>query len=143
MGARFIRARFHIDFGPEALFDRIHYKMDPVRTLEISERFVERAAQRRIAQEVLDRVEDFGASDWELTSCEVRVDTGKFVSSTWETEYDGRRYWLAIGLGNAAEAIERRDPACGDVVKDGDLYDYVRAVNRGLMADAVPSEGLA
>ena len=139
MGTRFIKARFHIDTGPEALFERVHYKMDTVKTVGMhAPHFIERAAQRRIPQEVLDRVEDFGAAEWELATCEVRVDTGKFVNSTWETLYDGQRYWLTIGLGNVAETIIRKTgEGKEDIVTEGDLYDYVRAVNRGLMADAL------
>ena len=139
MSARFIKARFHIDTGPEALFERVHYKMDSVKTVGTREpRFTERAAQQRIPQEVLDRVEDFGTADWELVACEVRTDTGKFVNSTWETVFDGQRYWLTIGLGNVAEAIIRKSGEDKEgAVKEGDLYDYVRAVNRGLMADVL------
>ena len=139
MGTRFIKARFHIDFGPEALSERVHYKMDSVKTVGMhAPHFIERAAQRRIPQEVLDRVEDFGSAEWELAACEVRVDTGKFVNSTWETVFDGQSYWLTIGLGNVAEELNRKTGEGKEgIVTEGDLYDYVRAVNRGLMADAL------
>ena len=139
MGARSIKAWFHIDFGPEALFERVHYKMDPVKTVGThAHRFTERAAQRRIPQEVLDRVEDFGTAEWELVACEVRTDTGKFVNSTWETVFDGQRYWLTIGLGNVAETIIQKSGEDKEgVVNEGDLYDHVRAVDRGLMADVL------
>ena len=73
-----------------------------------------------------------------MVACEVRTDTGKFVNSTWETVFDGQRYWLTIGLGNVAEAIIRKSGEDKEgAVKEGDLYDYVRAVNRGLMADVL------
>lgn len=135
MGTRFIKARFHIDFGPEVLFERVHYKMDSVKAVGTqAEHFIERAVQRKIPQVVIDKVEAFDAAEWELMTCEVRVDTGKFVNSTWETVCDGERYWLTIGLGNVAETIIRKSSEGVDkIVKDGDLYDYVRAINRGLM----------
>ena len=67
------------------------------------------------------------------------MDTGKFVASTWETEYAGETYWLTIGSENLAERISRKSNEDEDrAVKHGDFYDYVRAVNRGLMEDARP-----
>ena len=140
VGMRFIKARFHVDFGPEALFDRVHYKMDHVKAIGTrANHFIERAVQRRIPQDVLDKITSFNAMEWELVTCEVRVDTGKFVNSTWEIFYDGERYWLTVGLGNVAETIIRKSGDDMDkIVRGGDLYDYVRAVNRGLMEDVRP-----
>ena len=140
-----LKVTFHIKYGPEALFERVHYKMDSVKSVEMTSRCVEQARQQRIPQEVLDRVETFGsvknpdADDWELVACEVRMNTGKFVTSTWETEYAGETYWLTIGPENLAERISRKSNEDEDrAVKHGDFYDYVRAVNRGLMEDARP-----
>ena len=31
-------------------------------------------------QEVLDKIENFSAAEWELVMCEVRMDKGKFVT---------------------------------------------------------------
>ena len=140
-----LKVTFHIDYGPEALFERVHYKMGGVKGVEMTSRCAEHARQQRIPQEVIDRVETFGSvrtsdtDDWELVACEVRMDTGKFVTSTWETEYAGERYWLTIGPENSAERISRKSNEDEErAVKHGDFYDYVKAVNRGLMEDARP-----
>ena len=140
-----LKVTFHIDYGPEVLFERVHYKMDGVKTVEMTSRCIEQARQQRIPQEVIDRAEAFGsfrapdADDWELVACEVRMDTGKFVTSTWETEYAGETYCLTIGPENLAERISRKSNEDEDrAVKHGDFYDYVKAVNRGLMEDARP-----
>ena len=83
-----LKATFHIAYGPEALFERVHYKMDGVKIAGMTERCLGQARQQRIPQEVIDRVETFGsvraddADDWELVACEVRMDTGKFITST-------------------------------------------------------------
>ena len=93
-----LKVTFHIKYGPEALFERVHYKMDSVKTVEMTSYCVEQARQQRIPQEVIDRVETFGSAcptdtdDWGLVACEVRMDTGKFVTSTWITEYAGEEY---------------------------------------------------
>ena len=141
------KVTFHIKYGPEALFERVHYKMDGVKTVEMTSYCVEQARQQRIPQEVIDRVETFGnvgigdTDDWELVACEVRMDTGKFVTSTWETEYTGEMYWLTIGPENRAERISRKSGGDEDrAVKRGDFYNYVKAVNRGLMEDTQPME---
>ena len=140
-----LKVTFHIKYGPEALFERVHYKMYSVKSVEMTSRCVEQTRQQRIPQEVIDRVEAFGSvrtsntDDWELVACEVRMDTGKFVTSTWETEYAGETYWLTIGPENKAERISRRSGEDEDrAVKRGDFYNYVKAVNRGLMEDAQP-----
>ncbi len=140
-----LKVTFHIKYGPEALFERVHYKMDSVKTVEMTSRCVEQARQQRIPQEVLDRVETFDSvrtsntNDWGLVACEVRMDTGKFVTSTWVTEYAKEEYWLTIGPENMAERISREDSEDENrAVKRGDFYNYVKAVNRGLMEDARP-----
>ena len=140
-----LKVTFHIKYGPEALFERVHYKMDSVKTVEMTSYCAEQARQQRIPQEVLNRVETFGsvrtgdADDWELVACEVRMDTGKFVTSTWATEYAGETYWLTIGPENMVERISKKSGEDEErAVKRGDFYNYVKAVNRGLMEDVRP-----
>ena len=140
-----LKVTFHIAYGLEVLFERVHYKMDGVKIAGMTERCVEQTRQQRIPQEIIDRVETFGsvrtpgADDWELVACEVRMDTGKFVTSTWVTEYAGEEYRLTIGPENMAERISMKDSEDEErAVKRGDFYNYVKAVNRGLMEDARP-----
>ena len=135
MGTRFKKARFHIDYGPPSLFQHVLYKMDTVSTVKTNaNHFHDRARERNIPSEVMERIQRFRLTDWALRTCEVRIDTGKFVNSTWETEYDNQRFWLTIGFGNVAETIIVKTSAGTDaVVCDGPLYDFVEAVNHNLM----------
>ncbi len=138
----YLKVKFHIAYGPDVLFERVHYKMDGVKIVGMTERCIEQARQRRIPLEVIERVEAFGSEktpssdDWELAACEVRMDTGKFVTSIWETEHAGLEYQLTIGPENRVEEISRKNGKDeSSIVKNGDFYDYVKAVNRGLMED--------
>lgn len=138
MGAAVEKRRFHIDYGPAELFERVHDKMDGATGIRVhGKHFRRQAAAAKIPKEVMDRIPDFEAGDWELKCCEVRTDTGKFVSSTWETVYNGCRFWLTIGAGNVAETIARKKSGGKDnFVTSGPLYDQAAAVNRGLLEES-------
>lgn len=138
MSTRFEKARFHIDFGPKSLFDRVSYKMKNVVMLNIdSIHYNERVSERKIPQEVMDRIAIFSVSDWRLVACEVRIDKGKFVNSTWEIVVDGKRYWITIGFNNTVETIVQKNSSGTDgITKTGELYDYVDKVNSELMSEA-------
>lgn len=92
---RFEKARFHIAYGPKALFDRVLFKLKDVNQLKLSaDHFVFRLKTRHIPSEVIKRIKQFNMNDWKLVCCEVRIDKGKFVNSTWETVFEGMRYWI-------------------------------------------------
>ncbi len=137
MSTRFEKARFHIDFGPKSLFDRVSYKMKNVVKLNIdSIHYNERVAERKIPKEVMDRIAIFSVSDWRLVVCEVRIDKGKFVNSTWEIVVDGKKYWITIGFNNTVETIVQKNSSGTDgITKTGELYDYVDKVNSELMSE--------
>ena len=137
MTTRFQKARFHIDSGPKSLFDRIHFKMDSVNSLNLSAKhFVERCKERMLPLEIIQRMQNFNAHEWKLVVGEVRVDTGKFVNSTWEYICENENYWLTIGFGNVAETIVKKESGGKDrIVESGEIYDFVAAVNEKLMVD--------
>lgn len=80
-------------------------------------------------------MKNFHTSDWNLISCVIRTDKGKFVKSTWETYYNGESYWLVTGLGDGAITIIRKEGGSGrrNAVRSGELYDFVRRINQELM----------
>lgn len=137
MTTRFQKARFHIDSGPKSLFDRIHFKMDSVNSLNLSAKhFVERCNGRILPSEIIQKMQNFDAREWRLVVGEVRVDTGKFVNSTWEYIFGDEKYWLTIGFGNVAETIVKKESSGKDkIISSGLIYDFVDAVNEKLMAD--------
>lgn len=131
MATRFEKCRFHIDFGPAELFARVHQKMDCVSSVSLhGKHFKTRLDERQIPAEVIADVKNFRSSDWNLVEAEVRADSGKFVNSSWEKEYDGIKYRVVIGFGNVAETIIRKNGrGTGKAVKEGPLYEYVKEIN--------------
>jgi hypothetical protein len=94
---------------------------------------VRRAAERDAP---LALIAEFDSAEWELITAEVRTDTGRFVNSAWVREFNGRRWWVVVGLHDTIETvIETCKFGLGDsVVTTGELYDRVDRVNRELMA---------
>lgn len=93
-----------------------------------------RTAEREIPPEVQEMLKDFDSSKWVLKTTEVRLDRGKFVNSTWETECHGGKYWVTIGMGNYIKTIVRRNSSGVDkCIKEGVYFDFVEKVNRELM----------
>lgn len=131
----FQTALFHVDYGPDILFERVRFIMGRVPELKVTKHFLKRAEERGIPAEVLEFVKTFQSSDWKLISCAVRTDKGKFVKSTWERYYNGEYYWLVAGLGDGAVTIIRKESGSGkrNAVRSGELYDFVCRVNQALM----------
>ena len=137
MGTRFQKLRFHIDFGPKELFDRVSFKMSDVSCVKTTEHFLKRASERNIPKEILGDLEHFNTNDWKLKTAEVRADTGKFVNSTWEKECNSQKYWITIGFGNVLETIViKHGDGKGDIVTQGNLYDFVRDTNKRLQEES-------
>lgn len=133
---KFQKARFHIDSGPESLFARVKFKMTGASEIKLhGTHFSTRCIERSIPRPVMEKIKHFSCNEWTLKTCEVRVDTGKFVNSTWELSVDGEAYWLTIGFGNVAETIIRKDSSGKTgVIESGELYEFVAKVNASLMA---------
>ena len=131
----FKTALFHIDDGPPILFEWVRLIMGKAPELNMTKRFLKRAEEREITPEILGFVKNFHASDWNLISCVIRTDKGKFVKSTWETHCNGKGYWPVTGFGDGAITISRKEGGSGrqNAVHDGELYDFVRRSNQKLM----------
>jgi hypothetical protein len=129
------RVRFHIEFGPTSLFERVKYKMRDVRKLYLNgTHFEERMTNRNIPENVVRKLEYFDINEWELVTASVRSDRGKFVDSTWEVCVDDLRYWVTIGMGNYVRTIVVKDSSGVEkCVRGGDFYEFVERVNRELM----------
>ena len=129
--------RFHVEFGPASLFERVQFKMKDVHELHVGgPHFNERKSERNVPLEVMERINHFDTAEWKLVTAEVRADRGKFYNSTWEYQYNGVAYWLTIGIGECVITIVRKESSGIDkCVRNGDFYDFVDKVNRDLMAN--------
>lgn len=127
--------RFHIEYGPASLFERVRFKMKDVHELEMNgPHYNARVSERYIPDEVVMHVQKFDVNDWNLVTAEVRPDRGKFYNSTWEYTYEGVNYWLTIGIGNCVVTIVKKESSgVGKCIRSGELYDYVDEVNKALM----------
>lgn len=134
---KFDTARFHVRFGPDSLFSRICFKMKEVNNLQLSiPHFQQRVLERDIPENVVFEIENFDSSQWNVVSAEVRTDTGKFVSSSWTKEIDGRCISITIGLGNRVVTVYEKDSSGVErCIRSGPLYDFVKATNQKLMDD--------
>jgi len=134
---KFKKVRFHVEFGPDSLFERVRYKMKDVTKLYLDgEHFQKRASDRDIPDSVMQRLLDFDINEWQLVTASVRNDRGKFVDSTWELTVEGVRYWITIGLGQYIITIVTKEGSGVEkCVRGGDYYDFVEQVNRKLMDD--------
>lgn len=135
MGTRFAKARFHVETGPQALFDRVRFRIRGRRELRVHARHFQERAYDRAAP--LDRIKSFDAGQWELMSAEVRADTGKFVNSAWRRTINGTCWWIVIGLHDTLETVIRAGAKRGlgeSIVRGGELYDFVEKVNGELMS---------
>lgn len=137
---RFPVARFHISTGPPVLFERVRFKMRDVRVLKTHAGHVQARAYERDAP--LDRLRAFDPEQWRLVTAEVRTDKGKFVNSAWAVDVDDQEWWVVIGFDATMETViraARGKLALGtDIVRAGDLYDFVASVNRQLMLEDSP-----
>lgn len=133
------KIRFHVEFGPPALFERVRFKMKDVHKLYLQgSHFIKRAQERQIPEEIMQSLLNFDVNEWTLKTTEVREDRGKFVNSTWEKTIDGVHYWVTIGMGNYIKTIVLRDTSGMDrCVRSGPYYDFVERVNRQLMDEEV------
>lgn len=132
------RVRFHIEFGPASLFERVRYKMKDVTILYMDGRhFRKRVCERNIPDVVISKLLKFDANVWKLKTASVREDRGKFVDSTWEVEINGVRYWVTIGMGNYIRTIVAKETSgIEKCIREGEYYDFVDQVNKDLMEES-------
>ncbi|OFV95853.1 MAG: hypothetical protein A3H28_08955 [Acidobacteria bacterium RIFCSPLOWO2_02_FULL_61_28] len=134
---KFTTARFNALTGPPELFERVRFKMQDVRVLKTHARHVQDRGYERDAP--FDKLQDFDPDRWRLMTVEVRTDKGKFVNSAWSVDVDGQEWWVVIGFDSTMKTViraARGKLALGaDIVRSGELYDFVASVNRQLMFD--------
>lgn len=134
MAFSFDTHRFHVETGPDALFERVRQVMTPTDLQIHADHFQKRATEREAPVEAI-RSFDPTQPHWELKTAEVRTDSGKFVSTGWRVCVHGETWWVVIGLKDTIITIYRSDKrGLGDgIVRDGLLYAYVRSVNQQMV----------
>ena len=135
--ANYGTARFHVEFGPESLFERVRFKMRDVYKLYLDgKHFKQRLDERAIPDDIVQALCNFNIDSWVLRTAEVRIDRGKFVNSTWERMLYGHRYQVTIGIGNYVKTIvDRISSGVDKCIRGGELYDMVARVNDELMRE--------
>lgn len=127
--------RFHVDTGPAPLFERVRQVFATPRTLRThGSHLADRLALYSSSRAT---IEWFDPAAWELITVEARVDTGKFVSTTWRRRIDRRDWWLVIGFNDTVRTFYPADPGKRglgtDVVREGPLWEHVAKVNAELV----------
>lgn len=140
---KYKRIRFHVEFGPPSLFERVRFKMKDVTTLYMDGvHFQTRASERNIPNDIMDRLQQFDTNEWHVVTASVREDRGKFVDSTWEIVINGVRYWVTIGMGTFIKTIVIKETSgVENCIRSGEYYDFVEEVNRKLMDEELADIG--
>ena len=137
----FSSVRFHVDTGPYSLFRRVRFKMKDVTNLRIDgKHFSSRCIERNIPEDLIKKIQCFSKEEWTVKTAEVRIDSGKFINSTWETIYQGQRYWITIGWNQLVETIVIKNcSGKSGITTSGEIYDFVETVNANLMLKENPN----
>lgn len=132
---KYKRVRFHIEFGPQSLFERVKFKMKNVSRLYMDGAHLRtRIKERNISEDILKQLKEFNINEWKLVTASVDRDSGKFVDSTWEILIDNTCYWITIGMGTYVKTIVIKETSGIDkCVQSGKYYDFVDEVNKKLM----------
>ena len=77
---KFEKSRFHIEFGPESLFERVIFKMKDIHELKFTTHCIKRCIERQIPIHIIDEIKEFNIQNWQLVTSEVRNDKGKFIN---------------------------------------------------------------
>lgn len=69
---------------------------------------------------------------------EARKDTGRFVSTTWRRQIEGREWWVVVGFHDTVRTFYEAKPGkrgMGDAItRGGAVWDHVAAVNAELVS---------
>lgn len=130
------------DSGPPSLYKRVRQVLSAPRLLAIKpERLASLARTWPMTQEEMEQVVHFDSADWTLFKVEVRLDTGKFICSTWYRWIGEKCFFVDIGFG---DKIERVQWARSDYIDDirmwcdngnKEVVEFVESVNASLLAD--------
>lgn len=139
MKPNFKDARFHVDYGPTALFERIRFKFQDARELQLHGSHFEMRAQDRAAP--IKNFRHFNPKIWKLVMAEVRTDTGKFVNTTWEVEIAEQLWWVVIGFNDTIMTVigvnkGRKGSSSPDIIRNGDLHRFVEDVYATLIQNS-------
>ena len=133
------------DSGPSSLYKRVRQVFSAPRLLAItSERLANIAKTWPITTEEMNQVVHFNSSEWTLFAVEVRLDTGKFICSTWCKCIGEKCFFVDIGFGDKVERIQwARSDYIDDIRMWCDNYnqkvfEFVESVNASLLADNAP-----
>lgn len=134
MPPKFETRRFHVLSGPPSLFERVRFKV-------LSDRQILKpgghAKSRQVEHSIPAWILESFSGGWMVILAEVRVDSGKFVKSTWRKVVGREAFWLVIGYNPHVVTIYKsglgKVAMSEIIVTEGEFYDFVSKVNRDLM----------
>ena len=131
--------------GPPSLYKRVRQVFSAPRLLAITpERLANIAKTWPMTTEEMNQVVHFNSSEWTLFAVEVRLDTGKFICSTWHKWIGEKCFFVDIGFGDKVERLQwAHNNYIEDIRKWCDNYnqkvvEFVESVNASLLADHAP-----
>lgn len=140
---KFEKSRFHIEFGPKSLFERVTFKMKDIHELKFTSHCINRCIERKIPNYIVEKIKEFNIEDWSLVTSEVRNDKGKFINSTWERIIDNNKYWITIGFNNVVQTVVIKNSRGTDkIIRSGELYNFVDKVNKELMLSNILEDSI-
>ena len=137
MPSKFETRRFHVLTGPASLFERVRFKVlsDP-QTLRPGGH----ARSRRVEYGIPSSILESFPNDWVVMLAEVRVDSGRFVRSTWRKVIGHEAFWLVIGYNPQVVTIYKsglgKVAMSEIIVTRGEFYNFVAKINHELMDEA-------
>lgn len=131
---------FHVDIGPESLFQRVRFKFHTPTRLKGRTPY----RDPKYGSDLQAALLNFNASDWDLRIVQVRNDSGKFVTTIWRRAFGEECWWIVLGYEGVIQSlfqVEGSETGITDkTVRPGQVFDFVAKVNDDLMiADGQPS----
>lgn len=131
--------------GPPSLFLRVEQVMSAPRLLGISPKRLDKIAKTYpMTPDEKEEILRFYPDEWSLYAAKTRLDTGKFILSTWTRWLGKKCFYVDIRYG---DGIERMSWARNDSMPDDwmycDNYDkyavaVVEKANAALLAENAP-----
>lgn len=131
--------------GPVSLYARVRQVFSTPRRLAIKpERLAKLAKTWPMTQEEMATIPDFYPEDWTLYAVCARMDTGKFIMSTWYRTIGDKNFFVEIRYGDCIERLRwARNLYVDDIAMwcdnhNKEAVEFVEKANAALLAEKAP-----
>lgn len=143
--ARFWVDPDHPDSGPQSLFVRVRQVFSAPRRLAINPgRLANIAKTWPMTPEEMATIQDFYPEDWTLYAVAVRMDTGKFIESTWRRQIGYKYFFADVEYGDSIGRLRwARNSYVDDIGwwcdnRNHAAVEFVEKANAALLAENAP-----